>query len=75
MKVGDLVKVITNDMSLIIKNPGPKDNKFFNQIGTIIKVHKNDGTIFNPVDWYGVLFPAGYYDVCSYAIKVINEGR
>ena len=32
MKVGDLVKVVKNDMSLVVKNPGPKDNKFFNKI-------------------------------------------
>tara|TARA_Y100001973_G_C5149656_1_gene307376 strand:- start:13 stop:312 length:300 start_codon:yes stop_codon:yes gene_type:complete len=72
MKLGDLVKVIKNDMSLIIKNPGPKDNRFFNQIGTIVGIYdpapweKN-----NP--WYEVLFPAGYYDARASALEVIGN--
>jgi len=51
VKPGDLVKVVKNDMSLVVKNPGPKDNKFFNQIGTIIKVYERQkwDTVFS---WY-----------------------
>lgn len=71
MKVGDLVKVIKNDMSLVIKSPGPKDNNFFNQIGTIVKIYEPaDWEIENP--WYGVLFPAGYYEARHDALEVIN---
>ena len=71
MKVGDLVKVIKNDMSLIIKSPGPKDNKFFNQVGTIVKIYDPaDWEVLNP--WYGVLFPAGYYEARADALEVVN---
>ena len=74
MKVGDLVRVVKNDMSLVIKSPGPKDNKFFNQIGTIVKVYDPaKWELFNP--WYGVLFPAGFYDARSDAIEVVSESR
>ena len=69
MKVGDLVKVIKNDMSLVIKSPGPKDNKFFDQVGTIIK-------IYEPVNigpWFKVIFSSGCYDVRADAIEVISE--
>ena len=68
MKVGNLVKVIKNDMSLIIKTPGPKDNKFFNQIGIITNIL----TGFNYPCWYEVLFPAGFYTVRIDSIKVIK---
>ena len=73
MKVGDLVKVIKNDMSLIIKSPGPKDSMFFDQIGTIIKAYQPAVGCLNP--WFGVLFPAGYYEVRADAIEVISENR
>ena len=68
MKVGDLVKVIKNDMSLVIKTPGPKDNRFFNQIGTIVNV--KDARLFR---WANVLFPAGLYAAREDALEVINE--
>ena len=70
MKPGDLVKVIKNDMSLVIKNPGPKDNKFFNQIGTVIKVYDRLSweTLFT---WCTVLLPAGVYDAREDALELI----
>ncbi len=74
MKVGDLVKVVKNDMSLIIKAHGQKDNLFFNQVGTIIKVYEPaQWEVENP--WFGVMFPAGYYEARQDALEVISEER
>ena len=73
MKVGDLVKVIKNDMSLVIKSPGPKDNKFFNQVGIVIKVHDPEKGYEADNPRYGVLFPAGYYDARRDALELIRE--
>ena len=76
MNVGDLVRIIKNDMSLVIRQPGPKDNKFFNQIGTIVeRIGNND---MDPYDvhcsaWWGIQLPTGYYLVRSDAIEVIDE--
>ena len=71
MKVGDLVRVIQNDMSLVIKKPGPKDNKFFDQIGTIVKAVKpNYGSSFIP--WFEVLFSCGYYEARKDALEKIK---
>tara|TARA_A100001015_G_scaffold296932_1_gene377830 strand:+ start:1155 stop:1373 length:219 start_codon:yes stop_codon:yes gene_type:complete len=70
MKVGDLVKVVENDMSLVIKTPGPKDNKFFDQIGTIV----SSGTQpFLYQQWFKVLFSSGIYEARSDALEVIHE--
>tara|TARA_B100000131_G_scaffold310920_1_gene343115 strand:+ start:313 stop:543 length:231 start_codon:yes stop_codon:yes gene_type:complete len=71
MNVGDPVKVIKNDMSLVIKTPGVKDNKFFDKIGTITNLVAEDfsGGLFK---WYGVLFDSGFYVVREDAIEVIN---
>ena len=72
MKVGDLVKVIKNDMSLVIKTPGPKDSRFFDQVGTIVKFYEPaPWEVKNP--WFGVLFPAGYYEARADALEVISE--
>lgn len=68
MKVGDLVRIIKNDMSLAIKKPGPKDNKFFNMLGTILKKHN-----YRVFAWYDVLFPSGIYEVREDAIEVVYE--
>ena len=71
MQVGDLVKVIKNDMSLVIKAPGPKDNKFFDQIGTIVKLYEPaTWEVKNP--WYGVLFSSGYYEARHDALCLIK---
>ena len=67
MNIGDLVKVIKNDMSLVIKNPGPKDNKFFNKIGTVLSI-KNT-RIFK---WVAVSFESGVYHAREDALEVIN---
>ena len=71
MKVGDLVRVVKNDMSLVIKTAGPKDGNFFNQIGTIVKVYepKQWQVILS---WYGVLFPSGYYNARRDALEVVS---
>ena len=69
MKVGDLVEVIKNDMSLVIRNPGPKDNKFFNHIGLIVEFY--DPAIWGGQPWYGILFPVGYYEARADALKVV----
>ena len=72
MKSGDLVKVVKNDMSLVIRNPGPKDSKFFNQVGTIIRVYERQkwDTLFS---WYRVMFPAGIYEARQEALELIRE--
>ena len=72
-KINDLVKVIKNDMSLVIKHPGPKDDEFFDQIGIIIKRLTVESWV--ALNWYGVLFQSGYYEVRHDAIEVINESR
>ena len=72
MKVGDIVKVIKNDMSLVIKNPGPKDNMFFDQIGTIVFYYEPAKWEF-PRPWYGVVFPSGYYEARADALEVVSE--
>ena len=69
MKVGDLVKVIKNDMSLVIKSPGPKDNNFFDQIGTIIKIYEPASV----GQWLKVIFPSGIYEAREDAIELISE--
>lgn len=72
MQVGDLVKVIKNDMSLVVKRPGPKDNKFFDQIGTVIKIYEPaKWEVANP--WYGVLFAHGYYEARKDALMLISQ--
>ena len=73
MKIGDLVKVIKNDMSLVIKFP-IKDNLFISQFGTIIHVYdrKKLETFYS---WYGVIFPAGYYEAREDALEVISHPK
>jgi hypothetical protein len=68
VKVGDIVRVVLNDMSLVIKKPGPKDSKFFNKLGTIIKCNKY--RLFN---WYDVLFSVGIYEAREDAIEVVSD--
>ena len=69
IKVGDLVRVIENDMSIVIKTPGPKDNKFFNQVGTVVAVVNG----YSLLSWFLVLFPAGRYHTREDAIESIND--
>ena len=72
MKAGDLVRIIKNDMSLVIKKPGPKDSKFFDQVGTIIRETPYKYRLFR---WFEVFFNSGIYETREDAIEVINEGR
>jgi len=72
MKTGDLVKVIKNDMSLVIKKPGPKNNKFFNQIGTIIKEAPYKYRLYR---WFEVHFPSGVYETREDAVEIISAAR
>ena len=70
MKAGDLVKVVKNDMSLVIKYPGPKDAKFFDQTGIVIKQAKHGYRLYC---WYKILFPSGLYETREDAVEVISE--
>ena len=72
MKVGDLVKVIENDMSLVIPISGMKNNRFFDQVGIILsrsEVYRGEWC-----EWWLVQFPAGLYEASYNAIEVIHEG-
>jgi hypothetical protein len=72
MKAGDLVRVVKNDMSIVIKNPGLRDDKFYDKQGIILKkINENFRIYF----WYLVLFPSGIYEAREDAIEVINESR
>ena len=74
MKVGDLVRVVKEDMSLVIKVHGQKDNLFFGKVGTIIKLYDPaKWEVANP--WYDVLFSAGLYQAREDALEVISESR
>tara|TARA_B100000287_G_C20243541_1_gene627115 strand:+ start:260 stop:472 length:213 start_codon:yes stop_codon:yes gene_type:complete len=70
MKSGDLVSVVKNDMGLVIKCPGPKDNGFFNQTGIVIKESDYKYRLYS---WYLIMFPSGIYEAREDAIKVIND--
>ena len=73
MKVGDLVLVIENDMSKVIRQYGPKDNLFFGQIGMIIdRPRTSSGRAMINGRWI-VQFPAGLYQVQETAIKKITN--
>ena len=69
MKAGDLVKIIKNDMSLVIKKPGPKDNKFFDQTGTVIRETAYKYRLYR---WFEILFPSGIYETREDAVEVLN---
>lgn len=71
MSVGDLVRVVKNDMSLVIRSPGPKDSLFFDQFGTIVHVYEPAEWEYTR-SWYGVLFPSGYYEARADALELIN---
>jgi len=72
MQVGDLVKVIENDMSKIIPVQGLKNTRFFNQIGMIIdRPRLSSGRKIG--DRWIVQFPSGIYQACEDAIEVITK--
>ena len=72
MKTGDLIRVVKNDMSIVMKVNGPKDKMFFDQVGTIVKVYDRDEwtTLFS---WFKVLLPTGLYEARQDAIEVVSE--
>ena len=74
MKIGDLVKVIANDKSLIIPIKGVKNDKFFDQIGVLLDrlPHPFLDHLF-PDEWWLVHFPAGIYEARYSALEVIND--
>ena len=72
MKIGDLVKVIENDMSKIFPIEGLKNNRFFDQIGVIIEEPDYWFPIRRHNRWV-VQFPAGIYHACEGAIEVITK--
>ena len=69
MNVGDLSKIVKNDMSLVHKQDGPKDDKFFNQAGVVLSVHDYTRC------WYTISLPAGIYFARGDSIEVISEIR
>ncbi len=72
MKIGDLVKVVDNDMSKIIPVQGLKNNRFFDQIGMIIdRPRLSSGRKIG--DRWIVQFPSGIYRACEDAIEVITK--
>jgi len=73
MKIGDLVPVIKNDMSLVIRKGDAKDSLFFNSTGTILTVHEGM-TLHIPHVWYDVLFPSGVYCAREDAIAFLEDG-
>ena len=72
MKVGDLVKVIKNDMSLVIPVSGIKNSRFFDQVGIILSKARWTGEW---CEWWIVQFPMGLYEASFDAIEVISESR
>ena len=79
MKPGDLVKVVLNDMSLVIPVSGVKNSKFFDQVGVIVSKARWIGSSSmwtgDWCEWWVVQFPAGLYEVSFKAIEVISENR
>lgn len=56
---GDLIKIIKNDMSIVVKQAGAKDNKCFNKIGIVLKYQ-----CYGPPgskQWFTVNLPTGIY--------------
>jgi len=71
VEVYDLVKVIKNDMSLIICKNASKDSLFFSGIGIVIKTYAPDGWNV-PHLWFDVMFPSGIYSAREDSIELIN---
>ena len=67
MKSGDLIRIIKNDMSLVHREQGPKDNKFFGQFGVVLSVHDYSRR------WYTISLPAGIYFARRDSIEVMRE--
>ena len=70
MKVGDLIKPIKNDMSVIIRMDMQfKDNLFFDNYGIIID--RLETTTWKL--WFIVTFPSGIYAARHDAIEIVYE--
>ena len=67
MNVGDLIRVVKNDMSLVLKEHGAKDNKFFGQFGIVLSTHNYSRK------WYRISLPAGTYFARGDSIEVIKK--
>ena len=81
MKVGDLVQPIDNDMSLVLPVNGPKNNRFFDQVGIVLEkieysglARGRRGSWING-GWWVIKFPAGLYEARRDALEVISEDR
>ena len=72
-KVGDLVKIVKNDMSLAMAMGRMKDDRFYNQVGTVLSVREEMASFsLNMFRWYEVLINGEIYEVRYDAIEVIN---
>ena len=69
MKSGDLIRIVKNDMSLVLKEHGPKDNKFFDQFGVVLSAHNYIRI------WYRISLPAGIYFARGDSLEVVSEHR
>tara|TARA_B100000963_G_C22035752_1_gene413185 strand:+ start:85 stop:294 length:210 start_codon:yes stop_codon:yes gene_type:complete len=69
MKSGDLIRIVKNDMSLVHRESGPKDNKFFDQFGVVLSIHDYNRR------WYRISLPAGIYFARGDSLEVVSERR
>jgi len=69
MKSGDLIRIVKNDMSLVHREQGPKDNKFFDQFGVVLSIHDYNRR------WYTISLPAGIYFARGDSLEVVSESR
>jgi len=67
VKSGDLIRIVKNDMSLVHRERGPKDNKFFDQFGVVLSIHDYNRR------WYTISLPAGIYFARGDSLEVISE--
>ena len=86
MKVGDLVRIVKNDMSLAFNaKTRMKDKKFFNKIGIIIDIYQDVNETRSGFQWrkhhiqqiwFDVyLGNAGIYHIREDVMVVENESR
>ena len=66
MKAGDLIRIVKNDMSLVLKEHGPKDNNFFDQFGIVLSTHNYCRR------WYTISLPAGIYFAREDSIEIVQ---
>ena len=68
---GDLIKIVKNDMSIVMKNSGPKDNKCFNKVGVVLRYQCYG--LPGSKQWFAVSLPSGIYLAREDAAEAINE--